>query len=114
MARVSKKGLLTITDEETADKILALIAGELDPREASENAAKWDRQCYNAPNEDDVIMEAINELLGTYGVEGQPCEEDPRHGISYCNTGDTYALTVFYFSKSGKFRLATQEDIFSR
>lgn len=34
-------------------------------------------------------MKAIDAILGTHGVEG-------FHGLYYCNTGDTYGVTVLY------------------
>jgi hypothetical protein len=36
-----------------------------------------------------AALEAIDELLGTHGVEG-------FNGVSYCNTGESYNTTVLY------------------
>ena len=52
----------------------------------------WVRRCYNCPNDDDVTLHACAEAIGTYGVEGWSV--DIYTGVSYCNTGDTYAMTV--------------------
>lgn len=89
-----KRDLLKITDEETAEKILDMISGELDPCEVSEHTDQWERQCLHRPADKELILDAIDGLLGTCGVEGWARPSDMRRGISYCNTGDLYALTV--------------------
>ena len=87
------RSLLKITDKETAETILAMINGEKDPREVSEQCDRWVRQCYHEPSHDEQVLEAADELLGTYGTEGW-ADSDGRDGVSYCNTGDAYALTL--------------------
>ncbi len=96
--------LKRITDEDTARRILSMIDGDTNPREVSEAADRWARQCYNEPWRDELIMCAADELLGTYGVEGS-ADEDGRDGWSYCNTGDTYAPTLFL--DHGTFRVSS-------
>jgi len=45
-------------------------------------------------------LEDINKILCTFGVEsGYPEYED----LQYCNTGDTYALTIMWYK--GKLRI---------
>jgi len=45
-------------------------------------------------------LEDINKILCTHGVEsGYPDYED----LQYCNTGDTYALTILYYK--GRLRI---------
>lgn len=60
-------------------------------------------------------LEKINEVLGTHGVEGMlldgsgadvsgDCSTDRvKVDIQYCNAGDTYAMTVFYYK--GRLRI---------
>lgn len=91
----SKRYLLEICDSDTADKILAMIAENLDPREVSESCDAWVRQCYHDPPHDAQVLHAANELLEMHGVEGWPASHsDLRLGVSYCNTGDLYARTL--------------------
>jgi hypothetical protein len=95
--------LRRITGVFTAQRILAMIRGELDPREESEQCDRWVRQCYNEPSRAEQVLYAADELLGTYGVEGC-ADDDGRDGVSYCNTGDTYAATLFL--DHGQFRVS--------
>jgi hypothetical protein len=88
------RSLERITDKETADKIRGMIDGDTDPRDVSERADAHARACYHDPGRDVLILYAADELLGTYGVEGWPTNGG-RDGVSYCNTGDTYAATLF-------------------
>lgn len=88
------RSLKTITDKATARTILAMIKGEKDPREVSEKCDTWIRQCFHDPSHEDQVMCAVDELLGTFGVEGE-ADDDGRDGYTYCNTGDTYAPTLF-------------------
>ena len=85
--------LRRITDDDTAHKILRMMEGEADPRAESAACDRWVRQCHHMPSHDDQVMEAANELLGLFGVEGC-ADSDGRDGVSYCNTGDTYADTL--------------------
>lgn len=43
------------------------------------------------------VMQEIDSLLGTHGIEYLTDSRDGMHqtfGIDYCNTGDTYGMTV--------------------
>lgn len=88
------RSLDTITDADTAEKIRAMVRGDLDPRTVSERTDAWARACHHPPGQDELTLHAADELLGTYGVEGWS-SEDGRTGVSYCNTGDTYGRTLF-------------------
>jgi hypothetical protein len=103
--------LKRIADEETARKILGMIRGELDPREVSERCDTWVRACYHEPSIDEQIMEAANELLGTYGVEGY-CSEDGRRGASFCNSGDSYTPELWCID--GRFTVTTKATVIER
>ena len=79
--------LLSISQED-AQTIRCLVAGVSSPKTFN-NVDRWIRQCYNDPSEDEQIMCAIDQVLGTCGVE-----HDDTLDIDYCNTGDSYANTV--------------------
>lgn len=93
-------------DQETAVKVRAIMGGTrafvLDTSEAAETA---NRQSYNPHARHYLKMLAIDQLLGTYGVEGD-------ENIEYCNTGDSYALTVIYHE--GRFKVSSWGDVVER
>lgn len=93
---------------ETAKTIRKLMDGRLVPEEVSEPTKKWVQSCYNEPSEVEKIMSAIDFVLETYGcevifIDGYPAME-------YCNTGDTYAMTVMYDYKVNRFRIMSWGD----
>jgi len=49
MEMTSLHNLKKIADDEIAAKLLALIKGELDPREVSDRADAYCRACYRIP-----------------------------------------------------------------
>jgi hypothetical protein len=104
-----RSDLLKITDEETADKILGMISGELDPCEVSERTDRWERQCFHRPTDPELILDAACDLLGIGEVQGWTRPSDYTRGISYCNTGDTYALTLALVD--GEFRVTSYEAL---
>jgi hypothetical protein len=77
------------------------------------STASWARACYNQPCEQDLILHALNEVIGGYGVE--VIEKSDSHGcgrrcdyVDYINTGDTYSATVLH--DDGKFWIGTFGD----
>lgn len=84
-------------DKATAQTVRILMRRETFPQDAPAafpRTCTWLRACYHRPHWTDVALHAIDELLRTHGVEGWPDPKDMRHGVSYCNTGDTYATTI--------------------
>jgi len=65
-----------------------------DLREMFEPADHRYRQCYTSPDFDDLLMHVFDHLLGTTGIEGWTIGDSMTEGVSYCNTGDTYAMTI--------------------
>lgn len=104
-----KSSLLKITDEPTAAVILGMMRGELDPCEVSERTDQWERACYHRPSDAELILHAADELLETCGVEGWAHSDDFTRGVSYCNTGDMYALTLALVD--GDFQVCSYEDL---
>lgn len=65
---------------------------------------KWRMSCYGDPinqafSRREIVLHAIDRMLGTYGVEALgPSDNDP-HFVSryqYCNAGDPYVATLIY------------------
>ena len=88
------KNLTYCFGKEKADLIIALVDYVKDPTEY-ESVSNWVRQCYNKLSRDEMIMEAINEILDGHGVEG-----DAELEYSYVNLGDTYKVTVLHYDDS--------------
>ncbi len=69
-------------------------------------------------------LEKLNGILGTHGVEGMLLDRQGNDvsgdcsmrnvacDIQYCNTGDTYGVTLFYFQ--GKLRIGDWGSIVER
>ena len=107
---------------DVAEKVRAVLAGEVDPRDVSPKATQWYRDCYHKPAIDghDLALAACDDLLGTCGVvalnvEGAPYYTD--EGIrmcppfSYCNAGDTYAATLARDHAAGAWVVACWGDL---
>ncbi len=66
--------------------------------------AAWIRACYHDPtarafSRREVVLAALDEIIGTCGVEALgPSDNDPHYvpRYSYLNTGDSYAATLVY------------------
>lgn len=74
-----------------------LMSGAIDVEENAESFPKtirWLHQMYNRPSNNEIALHAIDELLGTYGVEGWADPSNFQYGVSYANTGDSYATTI--------------------
>ena len=65
-------------------------------------ASAYLRACYstpfhNRPFRRSMVLRAVDEIVGTHGVEALgPCHLTDGPPISYLNTGDMYAVTLFY------------------
>jgi hypothetical protein len=103
--------LLTITTELNARLIIAMIEGDMpywvigdSLQNQHENSAFYD----SLPTIREGIMQAADLLLDTCGVEGW-ASEDGRSGVSYCNTGDSYARTLIL--DDGEFKVTSWADL---
>lgn len=71
------------------------------PPELPEATERWIDSSYSRPKRHEIAIHAIDQLIGTFGVEFISFENPgdfvawPR-GIEYCNAGDTYIDTVLY------------------
>ena len=94
--------------KEKAKEIKALCNYEINPNRY-EYVQNWIRQCYNIPSRDEMILLAIDEIIGGYGTEAIQKENehvDNYHFdiiFTYVNMGDTYIASVFYDTKNNKY-----------
>ena len=89
-------------------QIRQLMKGELAP-EAVLGEDFYSHGCYGFHlGLVDRIMEAIDALLGTHGVEYL---ETRRGRYLYCNAGETYEATVVRCTSRGTWRVAAWGDI---
>lgn len=103
-------------DRDTALQIKTLAKQELsynDLLSRYQAADSMYRRCYSEPSEESLIMEVIDDLLGTHGVEGWTLPDSFTDGVSYCNKGDQYIYTVV-LGPDDRFYLASWEDAYKR
>ena len=86
-------------DETTAKTVLGLIDENINPFDF-QSVRDWVAQCYNTPSTCELIMCALNEVLGGFGVEAITDERFPfdsywgNIGATYVNMGDSYIPTI--------------------
>ena len=99
-------------DEETAGLIVALIDGttkvDTEGDDRFPKTSAWIRQCYNMPDDTELIMSAIDELTGGFGVEA--IQHNAKVIAEYVNQGDTYAFTIVRDMESGEYILTSYGD----
>lgn len=62
-----------------------------------------------------MMLHAIDEILGTFGVEPLgPVDMRDGPPFEYCNTGDSYAATIIYSRESDTLRIGSWGDIAER
>ena len=88
--------------------ILATIYGDT-PSKSYASVQTWLGQCYNMPPAADITMEALNEVLGGYGVEAIFREGELFPDLTYVNRGETYLPTLIYMN--GEVILASWGDV---
>jgi len=96
-------------EDHQIDALLGLVNGRTNPTTFSD-AAAYVRRCYHAPDEDLVRLVAANQALGLHGIEGWPL--GLHSGVSYCNTGDSYAPTLALTPEG--FEVASLADLATR
>ena len=100
-------------DRETANKIRAIMQGGREVALQHPRTAAWRNRCYSEPWISKLRMSAIDEVLGTYGVEYIPEGHNAKSpAILYCNTGDTYDETIMLIN--GRFVIGCWGDIVER
>ena len=89
--------------------IRGLMDGSIPP-DAFSFVRDWERQCFHPPSDAENIMEAINEVLDGYGVEGVDLSERWAC-FDYVNMGDAYSATVCYVPSEDRFIVTTWGDL---
>jgi hypothetical protein len=111
----SIKTLNRYFDPETAKQVRGLITGKIDP-ETIEAVSNWVGQCYHRPSDDELIMAALNAVIGGYGTEvvrGRYVDNYHQDiQASYINTGDTYSTTILLDHETGNYQVTTWGDWF--
>jgi hypothetical protein len=105
LERIKKTLVPTNEERPKAHLIHRLMTLEADPtaehwQDRFPATNKWVQSCTHRPSEEEIAINAIDELLGTHGVEGWSDDDDPRCGTHYCNTGDSYTTTVFLIAEN--------------
>lgn len=105
---------MTGCDRLAAIAIRRILDGRDNP-EALPKVARWVAQCYHMPHQVELKMAAVDELLGTWGVEAihDTSVWDNYHGdvvATYCNAGDSYAGTILYDVSRDAFYATTWAD----
>lgn len=89
-----------------ATKIAALTNGTLDPL-SFVSVKRWVEKCWSMPSDAELIMAAINEVMGGFGVEAiHGNYVDSYHQdiqAVYVNMGDTYNMTILHDNERGRF-----------
>ena len=114
----SEKSLISLMrlDKAQAEKVRALLHGDIDP-ESYQDVNAWVRRCYFKPPYIDRLLCALNEVCGTYGAENLTrvnASYDDRPDYEYLNTGDTYRTTLIYSNLTSSFRLGCWGEIVER
>jgi len=98
-------------DKTTAEKVRAVMSHQIRVTDNADfpRTNKWLSSCYNRPRGHRIRFEAINELLGGFGVEveGDVHSYPPQIDLEYVNMGDTYNGTVLY---DGRWKVGTWAD----
>lgn len=98
-------------DDNKRQEIRNLLHGDRDTYSyASVNT--WVNKCYHEPELVERIMCALDEILGTYGVEAL-CHNRELKAV-YCNTGETYTTTIVYRYDKDYFQLTSWGDLVER
>jgi hypothetical protein len=97
--------------------VRGLIDGSLDPIETSETIRAerhWVKSVYNNLSEIELIMNAIDSIMCTHGVEAIYNAGDLHPTAVYCNTGEAYATTVLYCYKTRRFLVTSWGDYYEK
>lgn len=105
--------------QEVAELVAGIAARTIDPLKHPKRfpaTCKWESECLHRPWESEIRMQAINEVVGGYGVEPvdpEGAEFSRTHGRSvacYVNRGETYTPTIVYDYKSETHQLISMGD----
>ena len=110
---IGLKRLQQVFTEEESRQIRNILTGKTNPRDYV-SVQNWLKQCFNEPSENELKMEALNEVLKGFGVEAirgnyvDSYYQDIQ--ATYVNMGDTYDYTILFDSENEKFVLTSWGD----
>jgi hypothetical protein len=96
-------------DKGTATEIRGLVKGQIDPA-GYPSVHYWMKQCYHTPSHSAQVLEALNGLLGGFGVEVIRGEEVNDILADYINMGDTYISTILLDHQESRYLLTSCGD----
>jgi hypothetical protein len=102
-------------DEVTAQELRGLIKGEIAP-DSYPGVVAWIKECHNRPYLIEQVLQALNVVLGGYGVEGirsRRAWSDFWHDTKflYVNIGDSYANTIIFDTETERFKTGSVGDL---
>lgn len=113
LAHMLKK-VFSYEDDSTIDQVSGILLGDIEP-ESVEATARWVRQCFHRPMDEELEAHALNALLDGHGIEELTLDEvryqhdidtngervddvqDIDVSFSYVNSGDSYNATLIFF-----------------
>jgi hypothetical protein len=104
-------------DNKAIKSILKIINKRYDSNylDQFESNQKWIKQCFNRPNELELRLNALNELLEGFGTETIDHNEWVNKYWRYCigvyiNMGNSYSPTIIYDTRDNEFILTSWGD----
>jgi len=108
--------------QEVAEKVRAVLTGEISAYSVSEDARIFDRTCVHRPNPNgyEVKLIACAELLGLMepcALEIEDADQYTDEGIrmcppfTYCNPGDSYVVTLARDHQHGRWVVGCWADL---
>lgn len=93
------------------EKAWAVLTGEADPCEISDLTRMWADLCYHRPQPRALVLYALDDLLGTQGVQTAVPDADDGwlSNVQCLNSGDLYSPTLLIHK--GDVVLATVGDL---
>ncbi|MFA5375936.1 MAG: hypothetical protein WC455_09355 [Dehalococcoidia bacterium] len=100
--------------KERSQEAREILQGSRDPMNY-ESVRKWVESCYHKPRRREIIMEALNVVAETCGVEALWGPNDTVWpSYEYLNAGDSYAPTVIHDLKNKTVRVCSWGDLVER
>jgi hypothetical protein len=108
------RAILEVATREELETILEQGTNDIGDNGPYPVTRAWYRQCFNPLQLTTAKLSIADEILGTHGVEYIPAGKGRKSpAVEYCNTGDSYALTLCYISGQG-YRVTSWGDIVER
>ena len=115
----NKKNLKTFFPEHYKE-LNKIINGKLEDVKTYKSVISLINECYNEPDDVNLRLTAVNEVLHLFGVEGIEIEGEYIDYYNfnivadYVNTGDTYATTILHNNKTEKYYITSYGDFIEK